>query len=210
MAKITVMLGSGKVGDFPMRKTPFLVGREAKDGVLIENVGVSRSHCRFVYENERYYVEDLGSSNGTFLQGQRVTRAEVRDGDQIGVGKYMLLFHDSGMEFIPESARGAAPRGPAPPGQAGGGGGEPGAMQTFQVDSATLREQMAKAGAAADAVADQDAKRAAQLASRFDPEAIAVAKKRRGAFSYVMTGVKLLGLAIIGAGILIAIIIAML
>jgi len=49
VAKITVMRGSGKIGEFPMKKSPFVVGREAKGGVLIENVGVSRKHCQFTY-----------------------------------------------------------------------------------------------------------------------------------------------------------------
>lgn len=198
MAKITVMRGTDKIGEFPMEKSPFIVGREAKGGVLIENVGVSRKHCQFTYEGGRYYVEDLGSSNGTYFSGHKVTKAEVRDGDQVNVGKYVLLFQDSGLEFLPQAVRGA--------GVAGAPGGD--AMLTFRVDPQTLREQMAKAGDAAAVVAQQEAKRAAEIAQRFDPDAIKVTKRRKGVLWFVGTGFKLLGMAIIGAGILIAILYA--
>jgi len=198
VAKITVMRGTDKIGEFPMEKSPFVVGREAKGGVLIENVGVSRKHCQFVYENGRYFVEDLGSSNGTYFSGHKVNKAEVRDGDQVNVGKYVLLFQDSGLEFLPQAVRGA--------GVAGAPGGD--AMLTFRVDPQTLREQMAKAGDAAAVVAQQEAKRAADIAQRFDPDSIKVTKRRKGVLWFVGTGFKLLGLAIIGAGILIAIICA--
>ncbi|MHC4200957.1 MAG: FHA domain-containing protein [Planctomycetota bacterium] len=197
MAKITVMRGTDKVGEFPMEKSPFVVGREAKGGVLIENVGVSRKHCQFVYEDGRYFVEDLGSSNGTYFSGHKVNKAEVRDGDQVNVGKYVLLFQDSGMEFLPQAVRGPV---------AGAPGGD--AMLTFRVDPQTLREQMAKAGDAAAVVAQQEAKRAADIAQRFDPDAIKVTKKRKDLVWYVTTGLKLLGLGIIGAGVLIAILYA--
>ena len=82
------------------------------------------------------------------------------------------------------------------------------AMLTFQVDPQTLREQMAEAGDAAAVVAQQEAKRAADLAQRFDPDTIKVTKKRKGVLWFVGTGFKLLGMAIIGAGILLAIVYA--
>jgi hypothetical protein len=81
-------------------------------------------------------------------------------------------------------------------------------MLTFRVDPQTLREQMAKAGDAAAVVAEQEAKRAADIAQRFDPDAIKVKKERKDLVWYVTTGFKLLGMGIIGALILIAIVYA--
>src|SRR5690606_12992706 len=48
--------------------------------------GVSRKHARLVKEGLDYYVEDLGSANGTFVQGERITRYKLSDGDQIQLG----------------------------------------------------------------------------------------------------------------------------
>ena len=135
----------------------------------------------------------------------------MRDGDQVNVGKYVLLFQDSGMELLPVTT--AALEGPPVSRRSameiGGGGRTAGAasnpMLTFRVDPQTLREQMAKAGDAAAVVAEQEAKRAAEIAQRFDPDAIKVTKRRKGVIWFVATGLKLLGLGIIGGGIVIAI-----
>jgi len=201
MAKITVMLGSNKIGEFPMATTPFVCGREAKDGILIENAGVSRKHCEFTYEDGRYYVKDLGSSNGTHFQGMKVTKAEVRHGDQVNVGKYVLMFEDMGLEMIPRPAGGSeattrrAPGMPVPPGAAVGlGGGEN--MMTFQVDPATLRAQMEKAGAAAQS-AGNEARRAADVMASYDPDALVDIKKRKKGISrFIVPALKLAGIAV--------------
>ena len=195
MAKITVMLGDNRIGVFPMETTPFVCGREAKGGVLIENAGVSRKHCQFTYEDGRYYVEDLGSSNGTHFQGMKVAKAEVRNGDQINVGKYVLMFEDLGLEMIPRGAGEPAvgPDGRAPKRAPAAG---PENMMTFQVDAATLRAQMAKAGVAA-AAAGNEARRAADVMQAYDPDAlVGIKKRRKGAARFIVPVVKILGLAV--------------
>jgi hypothetical protein len=197
MAKITVMLGEKRLGEFPMETTPFVCGREAKDGVLIENAGVSRKHCQFIYDDGRYFVEDLGSSNGTHFQGMKVTRAEVRHGDQVNVGKYVLMFEDMGLEMVPRAV------GEPAAGPGGASAGRPGAlapdnmnMKTFQVDSATLREQMAKAGVAASA-AGNEARRAADVMAAYDPDALVTMKKRKkGVSRFIIPALKLAGIAV--------------
>jgi hypothetical protein len=197
VAKITVMLGSNKIGEFPMETTPFVCGREARDGVFIENPGVSRKHCQFIYEDGRYYVEDLGSSNGTHFQGMKVTRAEVRNGDQVNVGKYVLMFEDLGLEMIPRGAGEPAigPGGPGPK-RAPALGGLDNNMKTFQVDPETLREQMAKAGVAA-AAAGNEARRAADVMQAYDPDALVDIKKRsKGVGRFIFPALKLLGIAV--------------
>jgi len=201
MAKITVMLGSNKIGEFPMEATPFVCGREAKGGILIENAGVSRKHCRFTYEDGRYFVEDLGSSNGTHFQGMKVTKAEVRNGDQVNVGKYVLMFEDMGLEMIPRPVGGSeattrrAPGMPVPPGAPVGLGGSEN-MMTFQVDPETLRAQMAKAGVAA-ATAGNEARRAADVMASYDPDALVDIKKRKKGISrFIIPALKLTGIAV--------------
>ncbi|MHC4248330.1 MAG: FHA domain-containing protein [Planctomycetota bacterium] len=197
MAKITVMLGDKRIGVFPMETTPFVCGREAKGGVLIENAGVSRKHCQFTYEDGRYYVEDLGSSNGTHFQGMKVTKAEVRNGDQINVGKYVLMFEDVGLEMIPRGVgEPAVGPGGAGPKRAPGLAGLDNNMKTFQVDPETLRAQMAKAGVAA-AAAGNEARRAADVMAAYDPDALVDIKKRRkGVGRFIFPALKLLGIAI--------------
>lgn len=196
MAKVIVMLGGKEIGTYPMKTYPFTVGREASCNVHIDNVGVSRRHCQFTLQNGRYFVEDLGSSNGTYFKSQRVQKQQVEDGSQIGVGKYVLVFEDQGLEFLPTAGGGAGKKASAP----GLGGLE--AMKTFQLAPGALREQIAKADATA--AAGSEARRAKDMARAYDPDAAVEVKRARDTGRYVAAAIKVLGLAVVGAGILIA------
>ena len=68
-----------------------MVGRRTND-VVIENLSVSRSHARIRYEEEKYVLADLNSSNGTLVNGKRIEKTDLHDGDLITVGKYELRF----------------------------------------------------------------------------------------------------------------------
>ncbi len=72
-------------------KTLFLVGRGDEADVKIDDAGVSRIHCRFVRRSDAFYVEDLGSTNGTLLNGSRVTSAELRSGDRVQIGATAIV-----------------------------------------------------------------------------------------------------------------------
>jgi len=71
---------------------PVIVGRATEATLSLPHPSVSRNHCRIWAEGEQFLIEDLGSTNKTYLNGQAVMRAELRDGDQIGVGNHSLKF----------------------------------------------------------------------------------------------------------------------
>ena len=55
---------------------------------------ISREHARIIQQGDQFWLEDLNSTNGTFLNGQRiVTPTLLRSGDQIGIGHCVLQFH---------------------------------------------------------------------------------------------------------------------
>jgi DNA-binding winged helix-turn-helix (wHTH) protein len=73
-----------------------LLGRASDARVVIDLARVSRHHARIVVEGARAVLEDLGSKNGTFLRGQRLTEAaELADGDEICIGPAVLVFRTS-------------------------------------------------------------------------------------------------------------------
>jgi hypothetical protein len=73
-------------------RAPFEVGRAPDAEVVLRDPEVSRRHARFESYNGVVYVEDLQSSNGTFLNGMRVTEAiEVRAGDEVDVGTTRII-----------------------------------------------------------------------------------------------------------------------
>ena len=71
---------------------PVIVGRASECALAMPHPSVSRQHCRIWREGDRYLIEDLGSTNRTYLNGKPVTRAELRDGDQISVGNNAIKF----------------------------------------------------------------------------------------------------------------------
>lgn len=71
---------------------PLIIGRATEATLSLPHPSISRNHCKVWREGERFYIEDLGSTNKTYLNGQAVMRAELNDGDQIGVGNHSLKF----------------------------------------------------------------------------------------------------------------------
>jgi hypothetical protein len=73
-------------------RAPFVLGRSRDADVFLQDGEVSRRHARFETNGGVVYLEDLQSSNGTFLNGRRVTEAiEIRAGDEIDVGTTRLV-----------------------------------------------------------------------------------------------------------------------
>jgi serine/threonine protein kinase len=72
-----------------------VIGRAAECDVVIQDKAVSRKHLRLSYETGGFVAYDLGSSNGTLVNGQRISRAcDLRDGDRIQVGRTVLVFRE--------------------------------------------------------------------------------------------------------------------
>ena len=72
---------------------PLVVGRAAPADVEIPDPGLSRQHARFTWDDHGIWVEDLGSTNGTRKNGDRVQRALVTPGDEIAIGPVMVSVH---------------------------------------------------------------------------------------------------------------------
>lgn len=68
-----------------------VIGRDPLADIVIEDAAVSRRHARIVTSGDRYFVEDLGSANGTYVGGTRVPRRELQDGDRVQLGPRVVL-----------------------------------------------------------------------------------------------------------------------
>src|SRR5277367_6567957 len=84
---------SGKYqgGEFPIATDKqILVGRSSDlDMVLVEDM-VSRKHARIAMQGEQIWIEDLGSTNGTFVNGEKIKRARLKEGDRVLIGTSIL------------------------------------------------------------------------------------------------------------------------
>src|SRR5919199_5050844 len=105
-ASLTIQRGRSAGKEFPLNEDECYVGRWDADSGIFPDVDldaddpeakVSRRHARITRRNGHYFIEDLGSTNGTFInRGRRLLpgdRHPLRDGDEIIVGKTFLRFH---------------------------------------------------------------------------------------------------------------------
>jgi hypothetical protein len=91
---LVVRSGGGRAGEHFVPAGPrTMIGRSPDCDVFLDDVTVSRRHAVLVDEGDgRFSIEDQGSLNGTFVNRQRIERAELQDGDEVQIGKYRLTF----------------------------------------------------------------------------------------------------------------------
>ncbi len=91
-AHVLVRMDGSDVGQVTaLEGNELQVGRLAKSQIHIPFEGVSRNHARLVWENGGFVVEDAGSANGTFVQGTRVARHRLSDGDVVQFGPRVVF-----------------------------------------------------------------------------------------------------------------------
>jgi hypothetical protein len=80
--------------DIALEGDRVVVGRLSDCQICLPDQNVSRQHAAFVAEGAGWAIEDLGSTNGTMLNGEPVRHARLRDGDVIGIGATKLSYHE--------------------------------------------------------------------------------------------------------------------
>jgi predicted component of type VI protein secretion system len=161
VATITVLFGPDNLGAHKMTHSPFTVGRDPTCGATIDNAGVSRYHCKFIWDGKHFFVEDMESANGTYHHGHKIRKASIADGDKVQIGKFTLLFKH-GKDEAPPSIKEEWSLGPRSEKEAMS---DP--MLTFKMDGQAMRRQMEEMQTRAPA----GPRRAADVARAFRPSA---------------------------------------
>jgi hypothetical protein len=90
---LVVRSGGGRAGEtFRPQGEYTTIGRSPDCGIFLDDVTVSRRHAVLVARDGRFWIEDQGSLNGTFLNRSRIESSELKDGDELQIGKYRLTF----------------------------------------------------------------------------------------------------------------------
>ena len=73
-----------------------VIGRDSNNGVAINDAEISRKHARLTFQGGKYVLDDLGSTNGTFVNGQRLAGPVVlKSGDVVSLGEQIVLVFDA-------------------------------------------------------------------------------------------------------------------
>jgi len=79
----------------PLESTPLTIGRGLNNDIILEDTRVSRHHAQLRYRARRFWIADLGSTNGTYVNDEQVAERSLRDGDTISLGGLELIFKES-------------------------------------------------------------------------------------------------------------------
>src|SRR6516165_7279950 len=97
MATLVLLKGPDAGRQFLLHPTGSVIGRQADSTVCLESQAVSRHHARVLCDDGNYFIEDLGSSNGTYLNGKRVVqRVPFSTEDTLQVGPYFFSLRVDG------------------------------------------------------------------------------------------------------------------
>src|SRR3954464_1017489 len=104
-ALLVVQRGPNSGARFLLDAEKTTAGRRPDSDIFLDDVTVSRKHAEFVRKpGGVFVVRDVGSLNGTYVQRDRIDEVVLRDGDEVQIGKYRMVFH-------PSPARGEADTG---------------------------------------------------------------------------------------------------
>ena len=92
MPKLRIVKPTGGTEDLPLVKSRYSIGRLADNDIYVNDSDISRHHCLLQLQNSAFVIEDLGSHNGTYLNGRKVDRATLNHGDRVKIGRHVILF----------------------------------------------------------------------------------------------------------------------
>lgn len=99
MSQLIVMLDKQILKRVDVKGTSITFGRHGKSDVTLPDRTISNNHARITVVREDCFLEDLSSTNGTYVNQQQVDRHLLEDGDVIGMGKYQIVFRsEQGLE----------------------------------------------------------------------------------------------------------------
>ena len=137
MPTLALVRAGELIASYRLDRPVVVVGRDDECDITLGGPTVSRQHCRFAASGDTYIVEHLGGDNGTYLNGERVERQMLVEGDRIAIVPHILVYHASGKEPL------AAPASPA-------GEVSTGMMATAAVDITDVNRHLAKLHAEAE------------------------------------------------------------
>jgi predicted component of type VI protein secretion system len=112
MPTLVLKFGNSVLQEVAVGAREVSIGRSPDNGLVIDNPAVSHYHARVFREEDRLMLEDFGSLNGTFVNGQRVKMVTLRPGDAVAIGKHTIEVSDASQDVLATSHGEAKPVAP--------------------------------------------------------------------------------------------------
>lgn len=97
--KLELSFNASKINDIPLDKEIITIGRKDDNDIQIENLAVSGHHAKLLTIFEDTFLEDLNSTNGTFVNGKPVQKHALQNGDIVVIGKHELRYSNQAAAF---------------------------------------------------------------------------------------------------------------
>ena len=110
---LVAVKADGAQRDAAMKRARLIIGRKKECDIRVPVPSVSREHCELRVEGGRLIAKDLGSSNGTYINGERIQEMEVTAGQILGIGPAVFVIRIDGKP-VEIDAKQAAVKGAAP------------------------------------------------------------------------------------------------
>ncbi len=94
MAKLYLKFEQAVLKEFALAQGVVTIGRLPDNLIQVDNLAVSGHHAKIYWETDHYVLEDNNSLNGTFVNGRRVSKVALKDGDEVTIGKHVLALKD--------------------------------------------------------------------------------------------------------------------
>jgi pSer/pThr/pTyr-binding forkhead associated (FHA) protein len=92
MPKLLLKFNAAVIKEIPFDKDAISVGRKPDNDIVVDNPAISGHHCKIAKNGDAYVLEDLDSTNGTYVNEKRVQKADLKNNDVIGIAKHALVF----------------------------------------------------------------------------------------------------------------------
>lgn len=92
MPKLLLKFNAAVIKEIPFNKDVLTVGRKPDNDIFIDNPAISGHHCKISLQGGAYVVEDLESTNGTFVNEKRIKMSGLHHNDVVGLAKHALVF----------------------------------------------------------------------------------------------------------------------
>ena len=96
MAKLVLNINGDTIKEYALDRGTISIGRDPGNVIAIDSPAVSNRHAKILTILNESFIEDLDSTNGTYVEGNKVNGYTLKDGDTISIGEHKLVYFNGG------------------------------------------------------------------------------------------------------------------